>query len=265
MVTELLQRSHFVDPASLPIALLAVALVGLSKGGLGGAFALLGVPVLSLVMPPVQAAALLLPLLLIMDAVGLWTWWGEVHRPTLQAMLPAAGVGIAIGWATAAVTTEGFVRLLVGVLALAFVARSLLLAHRPRSAPEGASPQRARAAAWGWGAVSGFTSFVAHAGGPPYQVHVLPMRLSPRRYTGTATLYFAVLNAAKVVPYAALGQFDARLGASVALLAPVAIAGVLLGAAAVKRMRASAFQPFMIAMLALVGVRLVVDGLRGWG
>jgi uncharacterized protein len=71
---DLLAFTHFSDPATLAAGLVAVVLVGLSKGGLGGAFALLGVPVLALVMPPVQAAALLLPLLLMMDAVGLWIW-----------------------------------------------------------------------------------------------------------------------------------------------------------------------------------------------
>jgi uncharacterized membrane protein YfcA len=111
--------------------------------------------------------------------------------------------------------------------------------------------------------VAGFTSFVAHAGGPPYQVHTLPLRLDPKVYTGTSVVFFAVVNLVKVVPYAALGQFDARtLLSALVLVLPAALA-VLAGAALVRRMRPAVFYPFMIAMVGLVGVRLVWDGLRG--
>ena len=257
---SLLALTHFTEPAALLAGLAAVLLVGLSKGGLGGAFALLGVPILSLVMPPVQAAALLLPLLLAMDAVGLWTWRGRFDRATLVAMLPAAAVGIAVGGLTAAITSESAVRLIVGLLALAFALRSL----RPVRAAAVARPP-SRWSAWFWGGVAGFTSFVAHAGGPPYQVHTLPLRLDPRVYTGTSVVFFAVVNVVKVVPYAALGQFDARtLLSALVLVVPAALA-VLAGAALVRRMRPAVFYPFMIAMVGLVGVRLVVDGVRGLG
>ncbi|MFN2323994.1 MAG: sulfite exporter TauE/SafE family protein [Trueperaceae bacterium] len=253
-----LTSTHFAEPAALLAGLAAVVLVGLSKGGLGGAFALLGVPVLALVMPPVQAAAVLLPLLLAMDAVGLWTWRGRFDRATLVAMLPAAVVGIAVGGLTAAITSEAAVRLIVGLLALAFVVRSL----RPASGAA-ATRRPSRWSAWFWGSLAGFTSFVAHAGGPPYQVHTLPLRLDPKVYTGTSVVFFAVVNVVKVVPYAALGQFDARtLLSALVLVLPAALA-VLAGAAVVRRMRPAVFYPFMVAMVGLVGVRLVWDGIRG--
>ena len=257
--SDLLGQTHFTDAATLMAGLAAVGLVGLSKGGLGGAFALMGVPVLALVMPPVQAAALLLPLLLMMDAVSLWVWRGFFHTRTLVAMLPAAVLGIAVGGLTAAVTPEGLVRLIVGVVALGFVLRSLW----PSRTSAARTPSRA--SAWFWGAVAGFTSFVAHAGGPPYQVHTLPLRLDPRVYTGTAVIFFAVVNVVKVLPYAALGQLDTRTLMSAAVLLPVAAVAVLVGAAVVRRMRAEVFYPFMLAMVALVGLRLVCDGLRGLG
>jgi uncharacterized membrane protein YfcA len=255
---DFLSYTHFTDPQTLIAGLVAVLLVGLSKGGLGGAFALLGVPILALVMPPVQAAALLLPLLLMMDAVGLWTWRSSYHRPTLTAMLPAAVIGIAIGALSAAVTSEALVRLLVGALALGFVARSL--APQQHTAPGRAT----RRSAWLWGAVAGFTSFVAHAGGPPYQVHTLPLRLDPSVYTGTAVVFFAVVNVVKVVPYALLGQLDGRTLASAVLLLPLAAFAVLVGAAVVRRLRSEVFYPFMLSMVALVGIRLVYDGLRAF-
>ena len=253
-----LTHTHFGDPTTLLAGLAAVFVVGLSKGGLGGAFALLGVPILSLVMPPVQAAALLLPLLLIMDGVGLWTWCGAYHRATLVAMLPAAAAGIAIGGLTAAMTSEALVRLIVGIVALAFVARSLL--PKRHDTP----PSSTRRSAWFWGALAGFTSFVAHAGGPPYQVHTLPLRLDPKVYTGTAVIFFAVVNVVKVVPYALLGQLDGRTLASAAVLLPLAAASVVIGATTVRRMRSEFFYPFMLTTVALVGVRLVFDGVRAF-
>lgn len=258
--SDLWARTLFTDPATLLAGCAAVALVGLSKGGLGGAFALMGVPVLSLVMPPVRAAALLLPVLLMMDVVSLWSWRGYYDLPTLIATLPSAMLGIALGWLTAAATPEALVRLLVGLVALAFVVRSV----RPRPAVVTATRPR-RASAWFWGAMAGFTSFVAHAGGPPFQIHALPLRLDPKVFTGTSVIFFATVNAVKVLPYAALGQFDAPVLASAVVLLPLAIVAVRIGVAVVRRMRPEVFYPFMYAMVALVSLRLIYDGLRSLG
>jgi uncharacterized membrane protein YfcA len=235
-----------------------VLLTGLSKGGLGGAFALLGVPILALVMPPVQAAALLLPVLLMMDAVGLWTWRGSFDRRVLRLMLPSAVAGIAVGGLAAAVTSEAMVRLFVGLVAVLFVARTLLHAGGGTAAP-GDRPWLARVC----GATAGFTSFVAHAGGPPFQVYVLPLRLDPKVYTGTSVIFFATVNALKVVPYAALGQFDRVTLVSALLLLPLAVAATLAGAFVVRRMRAQVFYPLMNAMILLVGAKLIWDGVAG--
>jgi uncharacterized membrane protein YfcA len=221
--SDLWALTLFADPATLLAGCVAVTLVGLSKGGLGGAFGLLGVPVLALVMPPVQAAV----------------------------------VGVGLGWLTAAATSDALVRLIVGVVALAFVARSL----RPLRAARARGPRPA--SAWFWGTLAGFTSFVAHAGGPPYQIHTLPLRLDPKVFTGTSVAFFAAVNVMKVLPYAALGQFDARTLTSAALLLPLAVLAVLVGAAVVRRMRPTVFYPFMYAMVALVALRLVYDGWRG--
>lgn len=255
--SDLWALTLFADPAMLLAGCVAVTLVGLSKGGLGGAFGLLGVPVLALVMPPVQAAALLLPLLLMMDVVSLWSWRGFFHRATLVAMLPGAVVGVGLGWLTAAATSEALVRLLVGVVALTFVARAVW----PHRSVATAKPRRASARFWG--GLAGFTSFVAHAGGPPFQVHALPLRLDPKVYTGTSVVFFAVVNAVKVVPYAALGQFDGPTVASAVVLLPLAVVAVRAGVVVVRRMRPAVFYPFMYAMVAVVAVRLVYDGLSG--
>ena len=246
----------FGDLPTLTAALVAVFLVGLSKGGLGGAFALMGVPILSLVMSPVQAAALLLPILLMMDGVSLWTWRGWFDRATLWHLLPGAVVGIALGWATAAYTSEAVVRLMVGTVALGFVARMALA----RSGGAARGQSRWRGGFWGIGA--GFTSFVAHAGGPPFQVYVLPLRFDPKIYTGTSVIFFAVVNAIKLGPYAALGQFDRVVLVSAFAMLPLAVISTLFGAWIIKRMRAEVFYPLMYVMIALVGVKLVWDAVR---
>lgn len=248
----------FGTPSTLIAALVSVLLVGLSKGGLGGAFALIGVPVLALVMPPVQAAALLLPVLLMMDAVSLWAWRGFHDRMLLRLMLPSAMIGIAIGALAAAFTSDAMVRLLVGIVALVFVAREVIWKSLAVSAPE-----HRPWLAWICGTAAGFTSFVAHAGGPPFQIYAMPLRLDPRVFTGTSVIFFAVVNLIKVLPYAALGQFDKATLMSGLLMLPLAVVATLMGAAIVKRMRSAVFYPFMYAMIALVSVKLIWDGLTG--
>lgn len=239
------------------VAMVSVALVGLSKGGLGGAFALMGVPILSLVMPPTQAAALLLPILLMMDAQSLWLWRGYRDWEILSRMIPAACIGIAIGWALAAYVSDAAVRLIVGTLALSFAARAVFARMGGRAV------RYNRNMAWVWGPVAGFTSFVAHAGGPPFQVQVLPKGLSPRHYTGTSVVFFAVINAIKVVPYAALGLFDQATLVSGLIMLPVVLVSVWAGAMIIRRMSAEVFYPFTYTMVSLVGIKLIYDGIAG--
>lgn len=244
------------DPAFYAAAIPAVILVGLSKGGFGGAAGVVGVPLMALAMPPVQAAAILLPILVLMDAVSLWSWRGVFDRRTLGIMLPGALVGIAAGWWTAAAVTEGAIRLVVGAVALVFVGRWLFLRFR-HGAETTALPNRAAGAFWG--AVAGFTSFVAHVGGPPFQVYAMPLRMSPALFTGTSVVFFAVTNAVKLLPYFLLGQFDAaNLSASLALM-PLAPLSTLAGAWLVRRMRPEVFYPFTYATVAILALKLVWD------
>ncbi|MCG6114620.1 MAG: sulfite exporter TauE/SafE family protein [Mesorhizobium sp.] len=247
------------DPMFYAVAVPAVILVGLSKGGLGGAAALMGVPVMALVINPVQAAAILLPILIVMDLVSLWTWRHWRDFTTLKVMLPGAMIGIGLGWLTAAVVTVDAVRLIVGLVAVGFVLRWFyqLMARQTEAAPH-----NRLAGAW-WGMVAGFTSFVAHAGGPPYQVYAMRLRQDPKIYTGTAVMFFAAVNAVKLVPYFALGLFDTANLAASAVLVPIAPLATLAGAWIVKRMKPEIFYPFMYTMVLLVGLKLVWDGLLG--
>jgi len=249
----------FTDPWFYAAAVPAVVLVGLSKGGFGGAMGFVGVPLMALVMPPVQAAAILLPILVLMDMVSLWTWRGTYEKSVLRDMLPGSLAGIAVGWLTASLVTAEMVRLIVGAVAIAFVGRWIVQQLR-HGRDHKASPNRLLATCWG--TVSGFTSFVAHVGGPPFQVYALPLRLDPRVFTGTSVIFFAVTNAVKLVPYFALGQFDAQNLAAAAVLMPIAPLATLAGAWLVRRMRPEVFYPFTYATVALIAVKLVWDGIR---
>ncbi|MFS4438514.1 sulfite exporter TauE/SafE family protein [Paracoccaceae bacterium GXU_MW_L88] len=246
------------DPMILAATALAVTLVGLSKGGLGG-MAIMGVPIMALVMSPVTAAAILLPILLVMDAVSLWTWRGWRDLKTLKLLLPPACFGIFIGWATASFVSDDAIKLIIGIVAAWFVLRQVFQARAGRVEP------RAHAAgpAWIWGSVAGYTSFVAHAGSPPFQIYTLPLRLSPQIYTGTSVVFFAVVNTVKLIPYAALGQLDASNLKLSLLFVPLAIASTYAGAWIVKRMRAEVFYPMIYSFVALVAVKLIWDGLGG--
>lgn len=249
------------DPVFYFAAIPAVIMVGLSKGGFGGAMALLGVPLLALVIPPVQAAAIMLPILIVMDMVSLWSWRSHRDTRTLVIMLPGAIIGIGIGWATAAWVTDAMIRLIVGMVALWFVWRYVaqyLAARRDNAkpAPRGHRPVRGVL----WGTLAGFTSFVSHAGGPPYQIYTLPLRQDPKIYTGTSVRFFAIVNAIKLVPYFALGQFDAANLMTSLALAPLAPVATLAGAFIVRRMKPDVFYPFMYVMVLLAAIKLVWDG-----
>jgi uncharacterized membrane protein YfcA len=244
------------DPWFYATSVPAVTLIGLSKGGLGGTMSLVGIPLMTLVMSPVQAAAIMLPILVVMDIVSLWTWRGQRDGTTLRNMLPGAMAGIGIGWALAAVVTVAEVKLAVGVVALLFVIRWALqqLGWRP-----GLREQNAAAGNF-WGAVSGFTSFLAHAGGPPFQVYALALGKPPAVYVGTSVIFFAIINAVKLGPYFALGQFDATNLSASAVLLPIAPLATLAGAFIVRRMRPEVFYPAMYTMVLIVAVKLIYDG-----
>jgi uncharacterized membrane protein YfcA len=243
------------DPWFYAFALPAVALIGLSKGGLGGAPALMGVPLMALAVPPVQAAAILLPILVVMDLFALWSWRGHRDPLTLRNLLPGAMIGIGIGWFTAAIVTADMVRLIVGAIAFLFALQWLLTRRRARNARH--SLMRGTF----WGIASGFTSFVAHAGGPPYQVYTLPLGQDPKLYTGTNVTYFAIVNAIKLLPYFALGQFDSANLQAAAVLMPVAPLTIFAGAWIVRRMNQEIFYPVMYVTVLIVGAKLLWDGM----
>lgn len=246
-------------PAALIATVIAVILVGLSKGGLGG-MSLLGVPIMAMVMSPVTAAAILLPVLVVMDVVSVASWRKWVDWRLIALFMPGAVTGIGIGWFTAEMVSDSMVRLIVGLVSAAFVLR-VLWQHLTRR--EVARKGHRPVAAQFWAGIAGYTSFVAHAGAPPLQIYMMPLKLDPKLYTGTLVMFFAITNALKLLPYFALGQFGAENLKASALLLPLAVVSTWAGAWAVRRMRADIFYLLTYVSVGLVAVKLIQDGIAG--
>jgi len=244
------------DPWFYAAAIPAVFVVGLSKGGFGGTLAMLGVPAMALVVSPVQAAGIMLPILVVMDAIALFAYRGKADMTTLKILLPAAMVGIGIGWATAAYVNETFVTLLIGILSLLFVA-DYMVRGKVAEKPASHSLQKGLL----WGSVAGFTSFVSHTGGPPFQLYTLPLRLAPTLFAGTAVIFFATVNAVKLVPYFMLGQFDATNLMTALVLLPIAPLATLAGVRLVRIIDPDLFYRIIYALMSVIGLKLVYDGL----
>lgn len=230
------------------VAVIAASLVGLSKGGLP-VVGMLGVPVLALAISPVTAAGLLLPVYVASDMIGLIAYRRAFDRRVLAILAPAAVLGIGLGWVTAAMVPERLVTGIVGAIGVAF-AVSLLLRLRP----EGQVRHARVGSGLFWGALTGYTSFVSHAGAPPYQVYVLPLKLDKTTFAGTTTVFFAFVNAVKLVPYWALGQLSPGNLKIAAVLAPPAILAVLAGVWLVKVLPEALF--FRLVTWALLAVSL---------
>jgi uncharacterized protein len=244
------------DPWFYAVAVPAVLLMGLAKSGFGGGFGALAVPLMALAVPVPQAAAIMLPLLAVMDAMGLAALVRHVDRGLIKLLVPAGLVGTVVGTLLFGVLPSHAVSGVVGVITLAFLA--IRLAFAPK--PEGHVPSRPLG--FVLGIVSGFTSFVAHAGAPPVNFYVLPMRLSPLVFSATMAVFFAVVNTSKWAPYAWLGLIDTRNMLTSLALAPIAPLGVWVGVKYVKRMSPGLFYQLVHWGMFLTGVKLVWDGFR---
>ena len=236
------------------VAGLAAFVVGAAKGGMP-MVGVLSVPILALVMPPVAAAALLLPVYIVSDMVGLWAYRRHYDRRNMMILLPAMIFGVGIGWATARITPEWVVTLLVGAVGLFYCITAVI--RRADSKPRQADVPRGLL----WGTIAGFTSFVSHTGGPPYQMYVLPQRLEKMVYAGTGTIIFAIINVVKLLPYWALGQFNSNNLEIATMLSPVAIAGTFVGYKVTELIPQKLFFRLVEAALALVSVKLIFDAL----
>ena len=210
---------------------------------------------LSLVMPPLQAAGIMLPILCFMDLFGLWAYRKRWDRRQMRFLVPAMLAGIALGTATAGLVSDRAIRLIVGTIAVLFAA-DFWFSQRHDRPPAKTNVVKGSF----WGTVSGFTSFVSLAGGPPLQMYLLPLRMDKTVFVGTTIVFFAVSNVAKIPPYAWLGQLAPVNLMTSLLLLPFAAGGMLLGIGMHHRVNPALFYNVCYLFLAAAGTKLLYDG-----
>ncbi len=248
------------DPWFFAVAIPAVLLVGISKSGFGGAFGAVAVPIMALVVSPVQAAGILLPILCLMDLLGLWAYRGKWVGDELRALVPAALLGIGVGTLLFGFMSVAVVRLIVGAIALVFAIHYWIRQAAPNASPGAAVGRWAGALA---GAGAGFTSFVAHAGGPPLSMYLLRRPLDKTEFVATTVLFFAVVNYTKLLPYAWLGQLAADNLLASLLLAPLAPLGIAIGVWLHDKIPERLFFRSACLFLFALSLKLLSDGIRG--
>jgi len=245
-----------LDPIFYALAVPAVLVSAISKGGFAGASTNVMVPVMALMLPVPQAAAIALILLCTMDLSGLRAWWGQWDKREMRALLPGGVLGVAFGGLLFGALSPRAIMGLLGVITLAFLAYRAVQGWRRARPPTGYSAPGGFVAA----TCSGITSTLAHAGGPPLQVYLLPRALPRAAFTATCVVFFGVINYVKLVPYAMLGLFDwTNIGTALVLL-PLCPLGVYLGIALQKRVSDALFYRIVSGLLLVTGCKLVWDG-----
>jgi uncharacterized membrane protein YfcA len=244
------------DPVFIVAAIISVTLLGLAKGGFSGIGAL-GTPIMALAISPVAAAGILLPILIVQDVVSVWSFRHSWDRWIVAWMLPGGLLGVALGWAFAEVLPVDAVLTALGAITLVFGLWRLWVERGGRVVAASNSP--------GWvgslfGVAMGFTSQVAHAGGPPFQIWVTPRRLEHLTYVGTSSIAFAILNWVKVPAYIALGEFTRENLIVSAVMMPVAILSTLLGVWLIRKIDPARFYGLIYLLMVLLGAKLLWDG-----
>lgn len=246
------------DPVFLATALFAVMLMGISKAGFGGTMGSLAVPLVSLTVSTPQAAAILLPVLLVIDALGLFVFRGKGDAANLRIILPGAVLGMGLGALFFHWVDVRWIKAIIGLEALLFGL------DRLRQAKEIVTPRPPEVArGLFWSTVSGFTSFISHAGGPPLLQYLLPQGMERTRMVGTTVIFFSAVNFAKVVPYALLGLFDASNLATSVLLLPAVPLGYWIGLRLLKSLPQTPFNVVLAVAMIFTGIKLLADALLG--
>lgn len=243
------------DPFFLAVAIPAILITGISKGGFGGGLGMVAVPLMALAITPVQAAAIMLPILCVMDLFALWHFRGNADWRQLRILLPAAVVGIGLGTLGFHLMSEAQLKLMIGTIALGFVSHRFLKRHNQQ-------PQTTSLLRGGfWGTIAGFTSFGVHAGGPPLSIYLLPLKLQKTIFAATTVVFFTTVNLVKVIPYLWLGQFSSANLSTSLMLAPLAPLGIWLGRLLHDRISDRGFFMICYGLLALAGAKLILDGI----
>lgn len=238
-------------------AILAVTLIGISKAGFGAGIAVVATPLVALTISAADAAALLLPLLIVADMLAIGQYRNCFDRRNLAVLIPGSIVGIVLGWWFFGyfLDNERMLKIGIGILAASFVlfqiGRRLIFGLIEKRTPNPVEGMF-------WGTVSGFVSTLAHAGGPPIMIHLLPQKLARDRYVGTVAIFFTITNLVKLIPYAQLGMIRVGNFYTIALLAPLAYIGVKIGKQLNARFSDQWFNRAIYTILALTAVQLIV-------
>ncbi len=250
-MTEFLQNPFFYL-----VAIPAVLIYGISKGGFGAVFGIVSVPLMSMVISPLQATAILLPLLMAMDVLVLKKFWRTFDKRSILLLVPSATIGVVLGYFTVGAFNDDHARLLVGVIALVFGARHFITAKNDQSQQD-KDENKDTAKGLFWGSIAGFTSFHVHSGGPPVAAYLMPKKLPPLIFAGTTGVFFGLVNWIKLPAFMGSGQLTKESLILSLVLLPLVPIGVSLGYHMAKKVNVKAYYAIISAALILMGLRLI--------
>jgi uncharacterized protein len=252
-----LQFQLITDPWFYALAIPAVLLTGISKAGFGAGSGGVAVPMMSQVIAPSVAAGIMLPILIVMDILGLRAYRGKWSASALKPMIAPAVLGIAIGALMFGVLSVKATKALLGAIAVTFAIYQFVPSLRDLKSwlPQPIRP-------WLWCGLSGFTSTLAHAGGPPVTIYLWPKQLDRVTFVATTVVFFTLVNVVKLVPYALLGQLSTGNLATALVLLPLAPIGIWLGVRLNQWLSEKAFKNAMLTLTFVFGCRLLYEGLR---
>ena len=243
------------DPLFYLVSIPAVLLYGIAKGGFAGPLAIMGVPLMSLVISPLQAAAILLPILCLQDLISIYSYRRSFHLRNLLILVPAALIGIILGFFWFSYLSDNNIRLFLGSLAIIFSLNYFFFSR------ESAETEVSLTRGSFWGAISGFTSFGIHAGGLPFNIYMLPQKLDHRVYVGTAAVFFGLVNLLKLYPYYLLDQLRIDNLTTSLFLMPFAPLGFYIGYKLTQKIDGERFYALTYSCLLIIGIKLFMDGI----
>lgn len=244
--------------AAIVVSLAAVFLIAFMRGAFGGGFAIVGIPLLSLVMDPLTAGALLAPLFVAMDVVAFRYWKPSTwSKPDLAVLVPSLTVGIGVGYLALSVLDPRAVAIVVALITLTFAGLWFRgggrVTVRPRSVPRGIAA----------GLGSGVTTMVAHSGGPPLAMYLLPLGMSKELYAGTTSIVFTVANSTKAVPWLLLAELNGAAWALMAISLPAVPAGVWIGWRLHQSLDQTQLYRACYGLLVVTALKLLWDSVSG--
>jgi uncharacterized protein len=245
--------------ATIAVSLAAVLLIAFMRGAFGGGFAVVGIPLMALAMDPLTAGAVLAPLFVAMDVVALRYWKPSTwSRPDLVVLVPSLMVGIALGYLTLSVLDARAVAIVVALITLTFAGLWLLSGGKVTVQPR--SVRKGMAAGLG----SGVTTMVAHSGGPPLAMYLLPLGMTKELYAGTTSIFFTVANWTKVVPWLLLVELNAAAWTLMAISLLAVPTGVWAGWRLHQRLDQLQLYRACYGLLVVTALKLLWDGVSGY-